>query len=76
MARENLDALVETAIKLLPADGSQLEFNAYKAKLYSALPDEGKDAFTRMLTANMVNKSLSRDSAGNVVVLLSRKAGN
>jgi hypothetical protein len=52
-----------------------MEFNAYKEALYSAMPDHGKEAFTRMLTANLVNKSLNRDSSGATVVLLSRKAG-
>jgi len=73
---ENLDSLVAQAIDLLPSNGSTMEFNAYKEALYAAMPDHGKEAFTRMLTANLVNKSLNRDSAGNAVVLLSRKAGN
>jgi len=73
---ENLDTLVAKAIGLLPSNGSTMEFNAYKAALYSAMPDQGKEAFTRMLTADLVNKSLSRDSNGATVVLLSRKVGN
>ena len=72
---ENLDTLVAKAISLLPANGSTMEFNAYKTALYSAMPDQGKEAFTRMLTANLINKSLNRDSSGNTVVLLSRKGG-
>lgn len=72
---DNLDSLVAQAINLLPSNGSTMEFNAYKEALYSAMPDHGKEAFTRMLTANLVNKSLNRDSSGATVVLLSRKAG-
>lgn len=72
---ENLDTLVAKAISLLPSNGSTMEFNAYKAALYSAMPDQGKEAFTRMLTANLITKSLTRDSNGKTAVLLSRKVG-
>jgi len=69
----NLDDLVKYAIDLLPPTG-QIEFNAYKAKLYAAQPDNGQEAFRRMLTADLVNKSLEQDAAGKPVVMLSRKA--
>lgn len=73
MSAVNLDQLVAQAIALLPSNGSTMEFNAYKTALYSAMPDHGKEAFTRMLTADLINKSLSRDSSGHTAVLLSRK---
>jgi len=69
----SLDDLVKRAIELLPATGA-IEFNAYKAKLYAAHPEGGQDAFRRMLTADLVNKSLEQDATGKPVVMLSKKA--
>lgn len=70
---DNLDMAVVDAIALLPPVGQTVEFNAYKSTLYAANPDGGKDVFARMIKAGLVNKKLSRNSAGEVTVLLSRK---
>jgi hypothetical protein len=66
-----MDELVSQAIELLPVTGT-VEFNAYKATLYEALPDYGRDVFASMIKRGLVKKELGRDSSGAVVVLLSR----
>jgi len=68
----SLEQLVSYAIDLLPSTGT-IEFNAYKAKLYAAQPDGGRDAFAHMIRANLINKSLERDAGGKPKVMLSRK---
>jgi hypothetical protein len=68
-----MDELVAQAIALLPVSG-KVEFNVYKAQLYAALPDYGRDVFASMIKRSLVQKELGRDGSGNVVVLLSRKA--
>ena len=65
---------VEQALNLLPSDGSEVEFDAYKATLYAANPDGGKATFTRILTNKMVNRRLSL-SNGVYTVFLSKKVG-
>lgn len=70
----SLEDVVKAGIELLPPVGQKVEFDEYKAKLYAAYPDGGKDAFARMIKAELVNKELSADANGKMVVLLSRKA--
>jgi hypothetical protein len=73
MAGKTLDDSVKAAVDLLPAVGTEMEFDAYKAKLYAADPDNGRDAFAHMIKKEIVNKKLSRDASGKIVVMLSRK---
>jgi len=68
-----MDEMVGKAIELLPKSGT-VEFNAYKAQLYAALPDNGRDVLAHMIKRGMIENQLGRDSSGKVVVLLSRKA--
>lgn len=63
------------ALDLLPANNGEVEFDAYKAQLYSQLPNNGRDVFAHMIKRDLVQKKLSRDSNGKIIVLLSRKAG-
>lgn len=65
---------VDQALTLLPSDGSEVEFDAYKAALYAANPDGGKATFTRILTNKLVNRRLSL-SNGGCAVFLSKKVG-
>lgn len=74
MPVNNLDDLVQAAVELLPPVGTNVEFNAYKAQLYAAYPDGGRDAFAHMIKKNVVDTKMSRDAAGKLVVMLSRKA--
>lgn len=74
MPLNNLDDMVEAAVALLPPTGSKVEFNAYKAQLYTAYPDGGRDAFAHMIKKNVVNKELVSGPDGKPVVMLSRKA--
>jgi len=69
-----MDELVVQAIALLPAVGQSVEFEAYKANLYAAIPDNGRDVFAHLIKKDLVGKKLSRDKDGNIVVMLSRKA--
>lgn len=64
---------IEDALDLLPPAGQEVEFNAYKAQLYAANPDTGKDAFTQILKRELVNKRLVTTEPGKHVVMLSRK---
>lgn len=69
-----MDELVVQALELLPPAGQTMEFDAYKAKLYAAIPDNGRDVFAHMIKRDLVGKKLSRKSDGSVAILLSRKA--
>lgn len=74
MPVNNLEDLVIAAVALLPPTGSKIEFDAYKAQLYAAYPDGGRDAFAHMIKKGIVNKELDRNNDGKLVVMLSRKA--
>lgn len=65
---------VNQALALLPSDGSEVEFDAYKAALYAANPDGGKVTFTRILTNKLVNRRLTLANGG-YAVWLSKKDG-
>lgn len=70
----SLDDVVKAGIELLPKAGEKIEFDAYKARLYAAYPEAGRDAFARMIKAELINKELSQDKDGKLVLLVSRKA--
>ena len=69
-----MDEMIASALELLPAAGSKVEFDVYKSKLYAANPEKGRDVFAYMIKRDLVQKELSRNSDGAVVVMLSRKA--
>lgn len=70
----DLNDVVKAGIDLLPPAGQKIEFDAFKAKLYAAYPDGGRDAFARMIKAELINKELDKDKDGKMVLLVSRKA--
>ena len=74
MAGKTLQDSVDAAVELLPPAGQTVEFNAYKAKLFTADPNNGKDAFAYMLKGDVINKTMGRNAEGKPVVLLSRKS--
>jgi len=74
MASKTLDQMVDDAVALLPPTGQTIEFDAYKATLYAANPNNGRDLFSHMIRQNVISKKLSKNSSGQMVVLLSRKA--
>lgn len=74
MAVESLDQLVALAVDLLPPVGTQVEFDVYKAQLYAAHPDGGRDAFAHMIKRDVIKKVLGTNAEGKPVVMLSRKA--
>lgn len=74
MAGSSSQGNIEDALALLPPAGQEVEFDAYKAQLYTANPDNAKDAFTQMLKRELVNKRLVTKDDGKHVVMLSRKA--
>jgi len=67
-----MDDLVKQALELLPASGTVV-FDAYKAQLQTAMPDNAKDVFTHILKNNLLSKKVKYDNNKNIVVLLSRK---
>lgn len=74
MPVNNLQDLVDAAVELLPPAGQEVEFDAYKAKLYAAYPDGGRDAFAHMIKKGVIAKKLMSGADGKPVVMLSRKA--
>lgn len=71
---KSLDQMVTEAVAMLPASGQSVEFDTYKANLYAANPNNGRDVFSHLIRQGVVNKKLSRNSNGEMVVLLSRKS--
>lgn len=49
---------IDAALALLPSDGSEVVFDAYKESLYRVMPDSGKEVFTHLLSKNMVKRRL------------------
>lgn len=74
MASGNLDTMTVEALALLPPAGQKVEFNAYKEKLYTANPNNGRDVFSHMIKKDLIAKTLDRDKDGKIVVMLARKS--
>lgn len=74
MTAPTLDEVVKGGLDLLPPVGTEVEFEAYKAQLYAAYPNNGRDAFAHMITRNLINKKLKTVGDHQHVVMLSRKA--
>lgn len=73
MPATDLQSMVNEAVEMLPPAGEKVEFNAYKAQLYAANPDNGRDVFAHMIKREVVKKELGRNEENAIVVLLSRK---
>lgn len=67
----SLDEQISVALALLPVEG-EVEFDAYKAQLQTANPDNAKAVFTKILIAKMANRRLQIVD-GQPTVYLSRK---
>jgi len=63
---------IDEALELLPVEG-EVDFEAYKAQLYAANPDNGKAVFTHIIKAKLFNRRLEVN-APDYNVWLSRKA--
>lgn len=74
MPAQTLDEVVAGGLELLPPVGQDVEFEAYKAQLYAAYPDSGRDAFAHMIKRDLVKKELKTVGPRQHVVMLSRKA--
>jgi len=74
MAVLTLDEVVKGGLDLLPAAGTKIEFDTFKAQLYAQYPDNGRDAFAHMIKRDLINKDMGRNAEGKLVVMLSRKA--
>lgn len=74
MAGKTLQESIDAAVNLLPPLGQEVEFNAYKAKLYAADPNNGRDAFAHMIKKEVIAKKLGSNEQGKPVVMLSRKS--
>jgi len=72
MPPKEVQAQIDEALELLPPTG-EVEFEAYKAQLYTANPDGGKAVFTHLLLTGKLQKRL-QVAGGAVTVFLSRKA--
>jgi len=68
-----MEKLVSDALELLPKSG-EVEFNAYKAQIQTAMPDKAKDVFTYILKNGLIGKVAKYNPDGKISVYLSRKA--
>lgn len=66
------DDIVKAGIDMLPPAGQTIEFDAFKAQLYAKYPDGGRDAFARMIKADLIKKELTKDKDGKMALLVSR----
>ena len=65
---------IDAALALLPSDGSEIDFDAYKDSLYAAMPESGKEVFTYLLQRNMVKRRLELKARDNIKNLWLAKA--
>lgn len=70
----SMESMTSSAVELLPKVGEWVEFDAYKANLYSANPEKGRDVFAHMIKNDLVLKKLDTNTNGQVVVFLARKS--
>lgn len=70
---KGMDEMLSEAVEMLPPVGKTVVFDDFKAQLYSANPNNGRDVFSYLIRQGLVQKRLSRNSDGQMVVLLSRK---
>lgn len=76
MASRSLQAAINAAVDLLPPAGGEMEFDAYKSKLFQADPDLARDAFTYLLKNGGIAQKLTTNAQGKHVVMLSRPVAN
>lgn len=74
VVKKTLQDSVDAALELLPAVGQKVEFDAFKAQLYTADPDNGRDAFAYMIKQGLMQKKLEHSPEGGMSLMLSRKA--
>lgn len=74
MPERTLQGSIDSALDLLPPVGETVEFDAFKAQLYAADPDGGRDAFAHIIKRDLAKKKLTRNAEGKMVVILSRLA--
>lgn len=72
--KKTLQEQIDAAVELLPPVGESIEFNAFKAKLYAANPDGGKDAFTYMIKNGLVKTKVTRAADKSMTTTLERPA--
>lgn len=69
----DFDSQVQAALELLPASG-EVEFDAYKAQLYAANPENGKAVLTHIVAKRLTDRRTDMQSRP-VKVYVSRKGG-
>ncbi len=74
MASGTFDSMTKSAVDMLPKAGEWVEFDKYKADLYGANPEKGRDVFAHIIKNDLVVKKLDTNTNGKVVVFLSRKS--
>lgn len=72
--KKTLQEQIDAAVALLPPVGQSVEFDAFKAQLYTANPDGGKDAFTYMLKNGLVKTKVTRQADKTMKTTLERPA--
>lgn len=70
---KGMDEMLGDAIEMLPPAGKTIVFDDFKAQLYAANPNNGRDVFSYLIRQGLIQKKLSKNSDGQMVVLLSRK---
>ena len=65
---EDLNSVIQAGIALLPDGGKRVVFDDFKANLYAHYPNLGREAFARMIKADLIGKELSVGSDGKHVL--------
>jgi hypothetical protein len=69
---QTLQESIDAAVELLPPAGQSIEFDEFKAQLYAANPDGGRDAFAYMLKNKLVKTTVTRQADKSMRTTLER----
>lgn len=72
--KKTLQEQIDAAVEMLPPAGQRVEFDEFKAQLYAANPDGGKDALTYMLKNRLVTTTVVRQADKSMLTTLERPA--
>ena len=72
--KKSLQEQIDEAVAMLPPKGERVEFDTFKANLYAANPDGGRDAFAYMLKRGLVKTRVTRQADKSMLTTLERPA--
>ncbi|MBI1278192.1 MAG: hypothetical protein GC179_08700 [Anaerolineaceae bacterium] len=68
----SLQEQIEAAVEMLPPAGETILFDEFKAKLYAANPNGGRDAFAFMLKNGLAKTTVQRQPDKSMKTFLQR----